>query len=253
MRKNAIFTAPWTVHVAIVLLAAVMLLPAAVSCGRSADTISRAAQNDTYVFENPATEKALVSFLDYFSKWYAASPHGDWKYDCASAAGGKGNILACIAASNACADWTLYSDKSFEDRFVEKANDPRGWALQSNCYYVFDAKTVEFIAHEIFNVSKNDIDKLTQNGELNRLFYKQNQNYYTLSDENLRSLVDVSSVSVKDNGDRYTVSFIVNGACDLNDEGTVMVVYRKCTAEMGLKSIDGSEYWSLYQFDSEES
>lgn len=251
--SNNVISAQRIKRAAIMMLAAVMLLSASVSCGKAANTVSRSAKNDSYVFENEETEKALVSFLDFFSKWYAASPHGNWKYDSARAADGSGNILACIASSKACADWTLYSEKSFEDRFVEKANDPRGWALQSNCYYIFDARTVEFIAREIFNVSDSDIETLRVNGELNRLFYKQNENYYTLSDENLRSLVNVSSVDVKPHGDRFTVSFTLNGVCELNDEGTVRVVYRDCSAEMGLKNIDGREYWSLYRFDSKES
>ena len=253
MKKNANGTAQTIIRAATVLLAALMVSVTAVSCGKEPNTISHKVTKESYVFENAETEKALEHFLDVFSKWYAASPHGDWKYNAASAADDRANIMACIVSSKSCVDWTLYSETSFEDRIVENANDPMGWASQSVSYYVFDAKTVELIAREIFNISDKDIEKLALNGEINRLFYKQNDKYYTLSDENFQSFVEVGSIQVEpDEGDRYTVRFIVRGASEQNDEGTVRVVYRECTAEMGLKTINGREYWSLYRFDSVE-
>ena len=140
-----------------------------------------------------------------------------------------------------------------EDRFVENPYDPRGWAAQSNAYYVFDEKTVEFIAREIFNLSEGDIDRLAISGEIKRLFYRQNEKYYTISDDNLQSLVEISSVFIRPAGDRYTVTFIASGVSEQNDEGLVRVEYHNCTAEMALKTIHGREYWTLYRFDSKES
>ncbi|MBQ9901488.1 MAG: hypothetical protein IJM51_03770 [Clostridia bacterium] len=252
MGKNKFLSGKKIKRAVCVLLAAVMLPASVISCGTAA--IENEPQAEcTYVFENAKTEEALIAFLDVYCKWYAASPYGNWNFDSSDATAGRGNMLACIAASKPCVDWSLYSDVSFEDRFIENANDPRGWASETVSYYVFDAKTVEFIAGQIFNISSRDIDKLILDGERNRLFYKHNEKYYTLSDENRQSFVSVSSLSVKENGERYTVKFIASGACEQNDEGLVRVEYRRCTADMALKRIEGREYWSLYQFASEES
>lgn len=237
---------------AALLLAAAMPLTAGVSCGNTESSSSVGESGWRTVLEDEDTASSLESFLDCFAKWYASVPFGDWQYDCSEAADGSGSILACIVAPSPCVDWSVFSDVNRYDRFIEKADDPKRWASETISYYRYDTETVEFIASEIFNVSREDIDKLAEKGENSRMFYRQGDFYYSLIDENLDSLIDAKVYNVKPDGDRYSVKFIISGLTEPNDKGIIKVIYRDCTAEMELKTVNGSRFWSLYRFDSVE-
>ena len=227
----------------VIAVATGMIITSAVSCDAEDKSDN---QNKSY-FNDVNTEQSLKDFLVRFVSRYPVSPDGSWEYNCLTAGEGN-NILACIATPASCADWGLYSDIPQEDCFVEKSDDPRGWAKETHAYYVYDAKTVEFIAGEIFNVSADNINRLKKDGEKSGLFYVENGRYYTLFEGIPDSYSDINLISVTLEKNRYTVEFNVNGVVNKDENDELTLIRGKCGAELELKTIGDSEYWSLYRF-----
>ena len=233
-------------------IAAVTLICAPASCGGKNAEVSPTDVSSVNApfFEDEAVEKSLDAFLDRFARWYTVSPGEEWSYDCETAADGRSNILACLATPASCADWTVYSDFPEEDCFVEKPNDPKKWAKTTYAYYFYDAKTIDFIAREIFNVSDDDLKVLIKAGTDKKAFYLYKGKYYTLYEGVFDSFVNTEITSVDRKDDRYIVGFDVYRLSETYDEDGIAELESKCTAEMTRKNIEGKEYWSLYRFNS---
>ena len=235
---------------ALLLVSAMLLAPA--SCGARNGAEPDGAAGSNVLSENKAAEQSLTDFLKRFVRWYPVSRDGKWKYDCSDTAS-DGNILACIATPASCADWTLYSDIPEEDCFVEKSDDPKGWAKETYAYYAYDADTVEYIAREIFNVSSSDMDELAVRGEREHSFYKENGMYYSLFEGTLDSFIDINLISVDLKGERYIADFYVNSVGKTGGEDDLTLITGRCSAELELKTLGGKEFWSLYKFRSVNS
>ncbi len=230
------------------LLAAVMLLSSVASC----DTPSKkevTPADAAFPFEDPSMEESLDRFINTFARYYTVNHGAEWKYDCNSAADGSGNILACIVTPASCVDWRLFSEIPEEDRFIEKTNDPKGWAAESNAYYVFEAEIAEMIARELFYVSDTDIDRLIRQGEEDRCFYQYGDRFYTVYEGGTDAEVKISHRTVRPDGEKYKVSFDTAIISQSYEDGLCYSLY-SCTAEMAYKSVAGRYYWSLYRFDS---
>ena len=240
---------------AALLLAVFVMLCAMASCGKDGDDASQPDKNagsDSF-FEDESLQESLDDFLDRFVRWYSVPEGAEWSYDCGKAAEGPGNILACVATPASCADWTLYSDIPEEDCFIEKTNDPRKWAAETNAYYAYDAEVIDFIAGEIFNVSADDIKTMIRTGYESKAFYCYKGKYYTLYEGVFDSYVNAEITSVEKNGDRYIIGFDVFSYSESDDEDSNVTLEYKCTAEMGLKEFNEDEFWSLYRFDSSKN
>lgn len=239
----------------IAVLTAAAMLFFAVSCDKEGQTVSPSDQDtgDTSFFEDETTQESLDAFLDRFVRWYTVPEGSDWRYDCRNAAEGPGNILARIATPASCADWTLYSDIPEEDCFIEKTDDPRKWAAETNAYYVYDAKVIDFIAGEIFHVSADDLKVLIRKGYEEKEFYRYKGKYYTLYEGVFDSTLNAEITSVKNEGEKYIIGFDVFQYTETSDEDAVISLVCKCTAKMERKEIEGDEFWTLYRFDSVKS
>ena len=232
-----------------VLSAAIFLLPA-VSCTAKGD--GAVSPSDLpYYFEDRDMEKSLDSFLDTFVKWYPLSQDGEWNYDCEKVSEGDVNMMTCIVSPDACVDWRLFSDMPEEDRFIEKPDDPRGWAASANAYYVFDAETADRIAREIFYVSDSDIDSLVSKAEASRRFYRHDGQYYVVYEGGTDSEVRMKNRVARLVDEKYLVNFEVE-RISRTYEGEVSYILYDCTAKMAYKSIGGRYYWSLYTFESRQ-
>ena len=229
---------------AAILLAASVLLSLAVSC----DTGSKTEVPDATKILSSQAEESLKAFLARFVKGYPVAADGKWEYDCTAPSENGINVLACIVTPASCVDWTLYSDISEEDCFIEKTDDPRGWANDTHAYYRYDAATVELIAREIFNLSKDDISKLTERGENEFVLYKDNGSYFTLCEDIYDSYYDVTLLSVGYDGERYYVEFDADKLQKTDNDNEFIHITGKCRAELAPKTVDGREYWSLYRF-----
>ena len=117
---------------------------------------------------------------------------------------------------------------------------------------MYDKKTVDFIAHEIFNVSSENIETLSEEGEKKQKFYQHGGKYYTLYEGSYNSVVNTEITSVSQDGDTFFVKFNVTGARESMENEGISVLSCKCSAEMKMKSLEGKSYWSLYRFDSEK-
>lgn len=227
-------------------LAAALMLSAVVSCTPKNDASGK--NNTSSLSEKD--EQSLDAFLVRFIKGYPVSSDGKWEYDCSAPLKSDTNILACIVHPTACDDWTLYSDIPEEECFIEKSDDPRGWAKETYSYNMYDAETVEFIAREIFHLSENDMQVLTQLGESKHLFYKESGKYYTVSEGMNDAFADIRLISVEEEGGRYLVQFDANFLQKTDNSDEYISVSGKCRAEMGLKNVGGRQYWSLYHFNN---
>ena len=233
--------------------AALFLVSAVILSGVSCEALHGSGDADAarsnVLSGDETAERSLKEFLSRFVSWYPVSSGGEWKYD-SSSPKTDCNILACIASPASCADWTLYSSVPEEDCFVEKSDDPKGWAEETYAYYVYDAQTVEFIAREIFNVSERDIDVLARSGEIDNRFYKEGGMYYTLFEGTFDHFTDIDLISVEKDGNRYNAVFSVSNIGKKGDEDDLVMITGKCRAELALKNIGGREFWSLYRFEN---
>ena len=228
------------------MLAAAMLMISAASCHSG----EKPASDEPAKVLDSREEASLKAFLVSFVKRYPVSSDGKWEYDCSAPLKSDTNILACIVHPTACDDWTLYSDIPEEECFIEKSDDPRGWAKETYSYNMYDAETVEFIAREIFHLSENDMQVLTQLGESKHLFYKESGKYYTVSEGMNDAFADIRLISVEEEGGRYLVQFDANFLQKTDNSDEYISVSGKCRAEMGLKNVGGRQYWSLYHFNN---
>ena len=233
-------------------IAVAMLLTVTVSCVSEKKTEEKTEDNDNRIIAilSENDEKSLKQFLVRFVKGYQVAQDGKWEYDCSDPLESGNNILSFIVNPPSCADWTLYSDVPEEECFIEKSDDPREWANETYCYYTYDAETVEFIAGEIFNLSKSSIELLTERGESLHLFYKEYDRYYTVLDNTEESFSDVKLKSVGFNGNRYFVEYEVNIFQKTDNADEILSVSGTFKAEMELKTIGDRKYWSLYSFRS---
>ena len=231
-------------RVAAILLAAVILVSSAASCQPE----KQASGLNNAVVLSSESEQSLKDFLGRFVKWYPVSSDRKWEYNYSTAVKSEHNILACIVTPSSCADWTLYSDVTEEECFIEKADDPKGWAAENHAYYMYNAETVEFIARDIFNLSDDDIKLLAERGESDHSFYKENGSYYTVFDGTTDSYSDITLISVGFDGERYFAKFDADTMQKNHDNNEIIHISGNCKAELELKKVGNREYWSLYQF-----
>ena len=136
---------------------------------------------------------------------------------------------------------------------MEKKNDPKKWAVETNAYYVYDAKTIDFIAREIFNAKVDDIKKQAAQCEEDKILYLHKQKYYVLHEDGEYDLYDAVITDVNQEGGGYTVKFdvfLVNDT-ESESESNSQLMYT-CTAKMALKTVDDSQLWSVFSFISEK-
>ena len=226
------------------MLAAAMLMISAASCHSG----EKPASDEPAKVLDSREEASLKAFLVSFVKRYPVSSDGKWEYDCSSAAGAEVNIMACLVTPASCADWTLYSGKTEEECFFEKSDDPKRWAEETYVYFRYDAGTVDFIAREIFNLTQETIESLTQRGEREGMFYRQEDSYYTVRDDTQESFSEVTLLSEAAVGNRYQVEFEADTLLRTDENDELLHISGRCRAELSLKSVDGREYWSLYSF-----
>ena len=230
------------------LLAALTMLFSVASCsGEDNDpqdeNISGSDFGETEIEEMP---DSLSSFLEFFSDWYVRSGNRKNYYDCAKAGEGDTNILCAIVNNPPCVSWNSYPVKEYDEIWEGKEYDPKKWAKKTNgSYFVFDQKSADWVAKNIFNVTDSDIKAMRKQAEKNKWFYLHKGSYYVTVGGIGDPPTVYKFISCKTDEKKYLVDYDCYYFDDDPQKGEFVASY---SAELELKNIDGDYYWSLYQF-----
>lgn len=238
------------IRVAAFVTAAFMLLTA-VSCGKDKKDTS----SDTAVSHSDFTQMdveempdSLSGFLEFFADWYVRNGGQKDYYDAGKAGEGDTNILSCIVNNPPCVSWNSYPVKEYEEVWGDKKTDPKNWSKTTyGCYFIFDQKSADWVAKNIFNVTDKDIEAMRRQGEENKWFYLHKGNYYVTVGGIGDPPTVYSFLSCQTDGKKYLVDYDCYYFDDDPEKGEFVASY---SAELELKNIDGSYYWSLYKFET---
>ena len=231
------------IRLAALAIAAVMLLSAA-ACGEEG---AAAVSSDSPFTELKTDEldKGITEFLERFTDWYYVEGDEKQAYDCRKAGDGTTNILYNILGDAGCADWTKYPVSEPKDVYNEKKLDPKKWAKNSGgAYKVFESKDADWLAMNIFNVTEQDIEAMRAQGEQNKWFYLKDGKYYKVISGVGDPLTEYTFDAAKTDGTVYYVNY---SACFNNGEEVTPV--GSYYAEVQQKTIDGTAYWTLLNFE----
>lgn len=228
--------------------------PALVIGGESSDD-PKAQKPEVVTEMNDEMESELITFLECFRGYRNLSTSytesGFYDYDCSKAAecGIIGSIVGDLGITGFL---DLYSGTEFEMEFVSDKKDPLGKAADEQKwagYTAADAERVNWIAENIFNASKEEIDKeIEHSSGLNDMegermpMYLYEGRYYRLAGFKGDSGCDISVDDITVDGDYLIVSYTENYYF-IPGEYYESYVYK---AKMQYKIIDGKGYWSMY-------
>ena len=187
--------------------------------------------------------EALERFLDQFAFGYR-DRSGGTSYDCTRAADGSSNILAQIVSSAPCVSFRTYPGPYPEEHWDGGSWQ---WADVSKSYTEYDRKAVDWIAVNIFNVPEDEINALIHQGYDETLFYcdgvAEGEAWYYAPLYGVGGpQTEVVITACTFDGTEYAVTY---------DYGIVGFDERTThTAVLRLKTLDGTDYWSLYRHDA---
>lgn len=231
------------------LLSALALLLACVSCGEDDTPRDESSGGSGFVeIDIEEMPDSLSSFLEFFADWYVRSGDGKKYYDCTKAGDGDTNILCAIVNNPPCVSWNSYPVKEYEEFWESKKSDPKNWSKESRgSYFRFDQESADWIAKNIFNVTDDDIAAMRRQAKEKKWFYLHKGYYYVT----VGGIGDPPTVykfnSCKTDETKYLVEYDCYYFDDDPEKGEFVASY---SAELEMKNIDGSMYWSLYRFET---
>ena len=197
------------------------------------------AQQDVDVSTLP---ESLTTFLSSMT-WYSDRQGGQF-YDSTRAADGTSNIVAQIVKNGSCFWTNLYPVEVPEYHWGETTPKLLQIDPNANSYAMWSEDTVKWAATNIYNVSDADYETLVALAIAEHVFYKETVNGKTYFVRSIGGIGDnfkvASVVWARVEGTRYDVSYDVYSVWNVTPEYDY-----SCFAVLDLKTIDGTEYWSL--------
>ncbi len=197
---------------------------------------------------------------DVLSKLYSIqSGDGDGdagNYDSRKAADGDTDILYNILKTNSIAYFSIYpvDEPRFNDTRNGAAMDPWGKAATLGNYNEYYKESVIWIAQNIFNVSDEDLGKLTEKANSTTGaaigYYLDKGKYYFYGGSALSKTKQFYEISIGDatyDGRYYYINYYVDlGAIDENGQRVQSSTGLKGYVVAELKDVDGEKFWSVY-------
>ena len=211
--------------------------------------------DDTYHFAEDVPEReALQDFLSNLY-WYdndGSDSVSNYDYDSTKATTYKDNIIANLIKHKDVSVASLTDGTYPVTVFVSsgtKKTDPLGKFDQ---YLVCDASAVQWMVQNIFNVSSTNYSTLQNAGDnpFWSKYYYRNGKYYVQTGGLGWLYKDIAIMSATRSGDRYDVFFRIRygqtepikwSSSETQNDSTYLY------AQVGLKTISGKKYWSLYK------
>jgi hypothetical protein len=204
---------------------------------------------------NDEMKTELMTFLYSFQMYRnLSSQYGEddfFDYDCSKAAecGIIGSIIGDMSMYGLL---DIYGDTGYEKEFVSEKKDPLGKGVDEQIwagYTAADAERINWIAENIFNASKEEINKeIEHSSGLNDMegermpMYLYEGKYYRLAGYKGDIAADISIDDISVDGDYFIIKYKENFTYGA-DEGGDAFTY---IAKMQYKIIDGKGYWSMY-------
>ena len=222
--------------------------------------------------ENPKGKHISADELPYapqlytvLSKLYtilSGNEDGDTaNFDSRKAADDDTDILYNILKTNSIADYSIYpvDEPRFNDTRNGAAMDPWGKAATLGNYNECYKESVVWIAENIFNVSDEDISKLTEKASSTTGaamgYYLDKGKYYFYGGSVVSKVKQFYEISIGDvmyDGRYYYINYYVDlGAIDENGQ-RIQSSSNGITGYtvMELKDVDGDKFWSVYYHSS---
>ncbi len=204
--------------------------------------------------------------------WYSSGDASQkYEYDCTDPTQYSVNIIANMimhpGVSVALTDGT-YPVTIFEQRGVSRAiaaKWPAGYAGPAGTvvaddplgkfdeYYICDGNAVEWVTRNIFNVGATDYATLRDSGDSASYakYYYQGGKYYSQTGGLGYGGIDLDLISWEQKGSRYNVHFGIWYLMGAGSNYRSTPYSCELYAQVGLKEIDGNQYWSLYKLSEE--
>ena len=184
--------------------------------------------------ELPGGEDAVVHFLENFSWWTD-------EYDCADRSLYYDFVQFMLSCQYTICDFDLYSDYLSEPVGAEE-------------YYCYDGGGVDWVLTNIYNISSGNLDdfkeQLSQteaetgeNGEKKSLLYKDGKYYAIAGGVGGGTKVEIKQVET--DGELYYVTYDIYWE-NFSMDGDEWDYSSSNYAMMEYKTIDGKDYWSIY-------
>lgn len=188
---------------------------------------------------NLTSDEALTSFLSAYAIntfWTDAKA----EFDCRRPTDNGQNILASIVRDPTCVNihpnHNMYPGTGRSLTPSTPVDCP--WSTGGKNAYSFDKAEVDWIIENIFNIPASQIDLMYDTAYQAQKLWKSDTAYYALERDpgNLGSVYNAEVTEAKSDGKYTYIKFNVNFL------GQSSPYY----AVMGKKTIDGTEYWSMY-------
>ncbi|MBR1675101.1 MAG: hypothetical protein IJ703_09100 [Eubacterium sp.] len=203
----------------------------------------------------------LYSVLSKLYTMTSSNQDGDSAYyNSRKAAEDGSDILYNILKTGSVTDFSLYSvdEAKYQDTRNGASMDPWGKAASLGSYNEYYKESVIWIARNIFNVSDDDIDTLTEKanartGDAMGYYLNKGKYYFygASTPSKVKQYYEISIGDVTYDGRYYYINYFVDlGAIDENGQRVKSSNGVAEYAVMELKDVDGDKYWSVYYHSS---
>ncbi|MBR3004151.1 MAG: InlB B-repeat-containing protein [Lachnospiraceae bacterium] len=190
--------------------------------------------------------ESLDEFLIYFSIY--RDTEGGAEYDHNDISGKSSTLLKWMLFNVPCCNHKTYGSEREEVLFSPGTyNDPKGWGRDEdfmyNMCYVYDLKSVKWIANNIFNVADADFLAMLAAGEEEKHFYASGEKIYFFTGGIGWEFAEVNIISARIENDVYRIVYSFYMPEDyLYATNFYDGIYY---AEMEFKTFGDNTYWTL--------